>query len=57
MMANQARWDKVSGRCSPCARNTEGRSNEDFMLWNYDFFNAPVVDLYHSRRLNRGAAQ
>ena len=45
----QARWDKVWGD-SLCQKYRRPE-HEDFWLWNYDFFNAPVVDLHHIARL------
>ena len=51
----QARWDKVWGD-SLCQKYRRPE-HEDFWLWNYDFFNAPVVDLYHIARLIGARAQ
>ena len=51
----QARWDKVWG--DPLCQKYRRPEHEDFWLWNYDFFNAPVVDLYHIARLIGARAQ
>lgn len=39
----QARWDKVwaSSLCQQYRR----KDHDDYFLWNYDFFNAPIGDL------------
>ena len=45
----QARWDKIwpDALCQKYKR----QEHEDFWLWNYDFFNAPVDDLHHIAQL------
>lgn len=45
----QARWDKVWGDAL-CQRYRRPE-HEDHWIWSYDFYNAPVVDLWHIARL------
>ena len=46
---HQDRWDKVWD--DPLCQKYRRLEHEDFWLWNYDFFNAPVADLRHIARL------
>lgn len=46
---HQDRWDKVWGD-SLCQKYRRPE-HEDFWLWNYDFFNAPVADLRYIAQL------
>lgn len=39
----QARWDKVWS--SPLCLKYKRPEHEDYFLWNYDFYNAPIGDL------------
>ena len=45
----QARWDKVWA--APICQKYKRPEQEDFWLWNYDFYNAPVNDLQHIAEL------
>ena len=45
----QARWDKVWD--SPFCQKYKRPEHGDFWLWNHDFYNAPVTDLWHIARL------
>lgn len=45
----QARWDKVWGDAL-CQRYRRP-DHEDHWIWSYDFYNAPVTDLWHIARL------
>ena len=52
---HQDRWDKVWD--DPLCQKYRRPEHEDFWLWNYDFFNAPVADLRHiARKAAHGAA-
>ena len=51
----QARWDKVWG--DPLCQKYRRPEHGDFWLWSYDFFNAPVVNLYHIARMIGAQAQ
>lgn len=45
----QTRWDAVwEDRLSQKYRRSD---HEDHWLWNYDFYHAPLADLYHIARL------
>lgn len=39
----QARWNKVWA--DPLCQRYRRPEHEDWWLWNYDFFNAPIADL------------
>lgn len=41
----QFRWDKVWG--DPICRKYKRVDHADFWLWNHEFFNAKIDDLYH----------
>ena len=43
--AYQARWDKVWS--DPICQKYKRSDHEEFWLWNHEFFNAEIVDLYH----------
>lgn len=45
----QRRWDCVWG--DPLCQKYRRPVHEDFWLWNYEFFNAPVEDLRHIANL------
>ena len=45
----QRRWDCVWG--DPLCQKYRRPEHEDFWLWNYEFFNAPVEDLRHIANL------
>lgn len=45
----QPRWDCVWN--DPLCQKYRRPEHEDFWLWNYDFFNAPVEDLEHIAKL------
>lgn len=45
----QTRWDTVwDDKLSQKYKRTD---HEDHWLWNYDFYHAPLADLYHIARL------
>ena len=41
----QARWDKVWA--DPLCQKYKRPEHEDFWIWNHDFYDAPVEDLWH----------
>lgn len=43
--AYQTRWDKVWS--DPVCQKYKSDDHEEYWLWNHDFFNAEVIDLYH----------
>lgn len=43
--AIQALWDKVWA--DPWCQKYKRVEHEDFWLWNHDFYNAPLMDLWH----------
>lgn len=45
----QPRWNKVWA--DPLCRKYRRSDQEDFWLWNHDFYNAPVADLQHIAEL------
>lgn len=42
---HQARWDKVWGDAA--CQKYRRPEHEDFWIWNYDFYSAPIDDLRH----------
>ena len=43
--SHQARWDKVWS--DQICQKYKRSDYEDFWLWNHEFFNAEIADLYH----------
>ena len=41
----QARWDRVWA--DPLCQKYKRPEHEDFWIWNHDFYDAPVEDLWH----------
>ena len=41
----QARWNKVWA--DPRCERYKRPEHEDWWVWNYDFYNAPIPDLQH----------
>lgn len=42
---HQERWDKMWA--DPICQKYKRSDHEEFWLWNHEFFNAEIVDLYH----------
>lgn len=48
----QSRWDKVWA--DPLCQKYKRPEHEDFWIWNFDFYNAPVQDLRYILKLVEG---
>ena len=43
--AYQARWDKIWS--DPVSQKHKRSDHDDYWLWNHEFFEAEIADLYH----------